>query len=281
MSYIHKGLCSRWSFLPIYVGLESSAEAHTLSAMKLFACVLCLALALLAGCTRNPLRRPPPPEPGKHLTVEAKATPELSDREYLMRKATMGTRAERIEALDVIERANDPELLGFLLERLKKEDDRFIQIRIMQALANAGDVRAVPELRYIARWDNGRVGMEAIAALYELGDDSFVPKLIQRLRADDENPEMQGLAHRTLKRMTGADLPMNSRAWLNYYRAHRLAPYQSRAWFWPFRQPLPPTIEGTTKVVPQSKGKAPLPTEDVRIRRTNVSWFEFWKPDEP
>jgi hypothetical protein len=81
--------------------------------------------------------------------------------------------------------------------------------------------------------------------------------------------------------MTGAELPASQRVWLNYYRSHRLAPYQSRAWFWPFRPPLPPTVEGTTKVVQHTRGQVPLPKEDVRMRRTNITWYEFWRPDEP
>jgi hypothetical protein len=255
----------------------------TLCAMNLKSLLLCAA-ALLAcsACDRyQTFRRGPKPELGKHLTVGPKDTADLTDREYLMRKATLGTRSERLEALDVIERANDPELFVFLMDRLKKEDDRFLQIRIMHALAASGDVRAIPPLRHYARWDTTRVGVEATAALYELGDDSFMPRLIMKLRPDEDNPEMPGIAHRALKKMTGVDLPPTTRAWMNYYRVHRLAPYESRAWFWPFRAPLPPTVEGTTKVVPHPKGRPPLPTEDLKIRRTQVTWSEFWRPDEP
>jgi len=243
--------------------------------------IFCCAVAVLcAGCTEH-FRRREAPKPGRHLTLSAKDSAELSEREYLMRKATIGSRPERIEALDVIDRAADPELFPFLLERLQKEDDRFIQIRIMHALANYGDVRAVPPLRRIARWDDTRVGIEATAALYELGDDTFLPRLIQKLRLSDEFPEMAGITHRALKKMTGVDLPPTQRAWLNYYRSHRLAPYQSKAWFWPFRPPLPPTVEGTTKIVPHAKGRPPLPQEDVKLRRTNVTWNDWWKPEEP
>ena len=172
-------------------------------------------------------------------------------------------------------------MVEFLLERLKKEDDRFIQIRIMQALANTGDARAVSPLRHFARWDQTRVGVEAIMALYELGDDSFVPHLIMKLRSDEDNPEMPSIAHRALKKMTSMDLPPNQRVWLNYHRSHRLAPYESRTWFWPFRQPLPPTVEDTTKIVPRAKGKIPLPDKEISIRRTNVTWHDFWRQDEP
>jgi hypothetical protein len=265
--------------------VKISGRDDTLLAMKpkLVMTLSCCALVLsLAGCDPyNSVRQRKAPPLGQHLTIESKETSKLSDREYLMRKATLGSRSERIEALDVIDRANDPANFEFLVERLKKEDDRFIQIRIMHALANTGDVRAVPPLRYYARWDTTRVGVEATSALYELGDDSLVPRVILRLRADEENPEMAGIAHRALRKMTGVDLPATQRAWLNYYRAHRLAPYESRAWFWPFRAPLPPTVEGTTKVVQHKKGKPELPDQNLRIRRTNVTWSEFWRPDEP
>ncbi|MCY3020120.1 MAG: HEAT repeat domain-containing protein [Planctomycetota bacterium] len=156
-------------------------------------------MALLSSaCGPAPFRHREKPEPARHVTVGPKETADLSDREYLMRKATIGSRAERMEALDVIERANDPTFLSFLLERLLKEDDRFLQIRIMYALAATGDVRAIPALRSFARWDSSRVGIEAIAALYELGDDYFVPRLILKLRADEDNPEMAGIAFRAL-----------------------------------------------------------------------------------
>jgi hypothetical protein len=242
--------------------------------------IFLFAVALLcAGCTEH-FRRREMPKPGRHLTLSAKDSAELSEREYLMRKATIGSRPERIEALDVIDRAADPEMFPFLIERLQKEDDRFIQIRIMHALGNYGDVRAVPPLRRIARWDDTRVGIEATAALYDLGDDSFVPRLILNLRQSEEFPEKAGITHRALKKMTGVDLPPTQRAWLNYYRSHRLAPYQSKAWFWPFRPPLPPTVEGTTKIVPHTKGRAPLPQEDVKLRRTNVTWTDWWKSED-
>jgi len=242
---------------------------------------IAFAALLLSACGPTPFRRREKPEPGRQVTLPAKESSELTDREYLMRKATIGSRAERMEALDVIERADDQTLVPFLLERLEKEDDRFIQIRIMHALAAYGDVRAIAPLRSFARWDTTRVGVEATACLYELGDDSFIPKLIQKLRVDDDNPELAGITHRALRKMTGVDLPPTQRAWLNYYRTHRLAPYQSRAWFWPFRPPLPPTVEGTTKVVRPPKGKIPLPDRDVRIRNTLVTWYDWWKPDEP
>jgi len=141
-------------------------------------------------------------------------------------------------------------------------------------------VRAVPPLRYYARWDQTRVGVEAIAALYELGDDSFMPNLILKLRPNEDAPEMSGIAHRALKKMTGVNLPPSVRSWMNYYRIHRLAPYESRAWYWPFRRPLPPTKEGTTEVAIRP-GKPALPDKDLKVRRTQVTWTDFWKPDEP
>lgn len=238
---------------------------------------LALLLAVLVGCSKTAFRRTAPKEPAKHLAIDAKATVDLSDREFLMRKATLGTRAERLEALDVIERAQDQEMVPFLLERLQKEDDRFLQIKIMQTLSTLGDVRAVAPIRKIARWDETRVGCEAIAALYDLGDDQFVPRLIIKMRKDDENPELAGIAHRTLRRMTGENLPQSVRAWNNWYMSHRLAPYQTRAWFWPFRRPLPEHDKDTQKVVARPKGKQPLPKEDVRVRRTHITWQDWWK----
>ena len=236
-------------------------------------------LLMASACAPTALRRRTP-EMAKHLSASSAEIANLSDREYLMRKATLGSRAERLGALDVIETAQDAGMFEFLVERLKKEDDRFLQIRIMQILASGGDVRAVPPLRYFARWDETRVGVEAIAALYDLGDDSFMPRLILKLRPNEDFPEMPGIAHRALKKMTGEDFPASTQAWLNYYRSHRLAPYQTRAW-WPLQAPLPPTVAGTTKVIPHKKGQVPLPEQDVRLRHTNISWFEFWKPDQP
>ena len=44
---------------------------------------------------------------------------------------------------------------------------------------------------------------------------------------------------------------------------------------------VPATVAGTTKVVPHPKGEVPLPKQDVKIRHTSVTWYEFWKPDAP
>jgi hypothetical protein len=255
-------------------------------------CAASTALAVLTSCAPSTAYRGSAPDPGgkpkvvlgdrdKILSMPPAETAALSDREYLMRKATLGSRSERLEALDVIQRSNDPAMFEFLMERLKKEDDRFLQIRVMQALSAAGDVRAVPTLRHIARWDQTRVGIEAIVALYDLGDDSYVPRLIFKLRPDEDFPEITGIAHRALTKMMAIELPPDQRTWLNYYRAHRLAPYQQRSWYWAFQPPMPPTIAGTTKIVLHPKGQIPLPKEDVKIRHTNVTWFEFWKPDSP
>jgi hypothetical protein len=252
----------------------------------------CALLAALTACAPGVAYRGSAPDPGSKqgssdkerervLASSPTDTAQLSDREYLIRRATLGSRSERLEALDVIQRSNDPEMFSFLMERLKKEDDRFLQIRVMQVLAVAGDVRAVPTLRHIARWDDTRVGIEAVVALYDLGDDTYVPRVILRLRQDEDFPEIPGIAHRALITMTGVTLPPNQRTWLNYYRSHRLAPYQSRTWFWPFQAPLPPTVAGTTKVVPHPKGEIPLPNHDLKIRQTSVTWYEFWKPDAP
>ena len=253
--------------------------------------LLAALLPFLFSCAPSVAYRGSAPDPGPReknnkdrervIASPPTETAQLSDPEYLMRKATLGSRSERLEALDVIQRSNDPAMFGFLMERLKKEDDRFLQIRVMQTLAASGDVRSIPTLRHIARWDETRVGMEAISALYDLGDDSYVPRLILYLRPNEDFPENPGIAHATLIRMTGITLPPNQRTWLNYYRAHRLAPYQTRTWFWPFQDPLPPTVAGTNQVVPHPKGAVPLPKQDLRIRHTSVTWQEFWKPDAP
>ncbi len=237
-------------------------------------------LGLLGACQRLPFEQEKPPVPG-YLQVSAKEAVELPDREYLMRKATMGTRVERVEALDVMERSADISILPFLLERLKKEDDGILRMRVMHVLSKLGDIRAVPPLRKIAVWDDTRVGIEAIVALYELGDDSYVPSLINKLRPTEENPELPGIVHRALKGMTGANLPPTHRAWMSYYRSHRLQPYEITTWFWPFEPPLPPTIAGTTQVVPHPKGQPLLPQTNVRIRGTTVSFKDVWTTEEP
>lgn len=241
---------------------------------------LALAFLLLGGCGR-PWGRQEPPAPEKHLATSAEDLSGLSETEYLKRKATLGSRSERLEALDVIDRTGDPELLPFLLDRLEKEEDDLLRVRIMNCLARQQDVRAVVPLRKIARWQTNRVGIEAVVSLYELGDDSYVPKLIRVMRETDLYPELSGVAHRTLKRLYDVDLPANPRAWNTYYRSHRLAPYQSLKWYASFSSPLPPTVAGTTKVVPRPKGGPQLPQEETKLRRHIVTVFEFWKPDEP
>lgn len=241
-----------------------------------------LGLVLLCtGCERPNWRKPPEPV-GEHVATPASDTSKLSESQYLMRKATVGSRAERLEALDVIERAgNKDEMLPFLLKRLEKEDDRFLRIRIMHVLASLQDVRAVDPLRDIARWDNTRVGMEAVKCLYELGDDNFVPKLIRIMRNRDEFRELSGLAWRSLKSIYQVDLPANSRVWNNYYRSHRLTPYQRMRWYEALLPPKPPVVEGTHQVVPHPRGAPQLPQEETRVRRRLLTFYEFWKPDEP
>jgi hypothetical protein len=241
---------------------------------------LALAFLLLGGCGR-PWGRQEPLAPAKHLATPPEELSGLSETEYLKRKATLGSRSERLEALDVIDRTGDPELLPFLLDRLEKEEDDLLRVRIMSCLARQQDVRAVVPLRQIARRQTNRVGIEAVVSLYELGDDSYVPKLIRIMRETDLYPELSGVAHRTLKRLYEVELPANPRAWNTYYRSHRLAPYQSLKWYASFSAPLPPTVAGTTKVVPRPKGGPQLPQEETKLRRHIVTVFEFWKPDEP
>jgi len=241
------------------------------------------ALLLFAGCGR-PWQRPTPKPQDPFVTLEAKETSKLSEKEYLMRKAVVGSRSERLEALDVIDRANDPDFLPFLLNRMEKEDDKFLTVRIMQALSRPDglqDVRAVSPIRRIAVKDQGRVGMEAVIALFNLGDDNYVPSVIKHLRYYEEFPEHASIALRALKKMYVVELPPTVRAWNTYYRSHRLAPYQQLHWWSTFRPPEPPVVAGTTKVEPRPKGGPQLPQEDVRVRRTIVSVYEFWRPDEP
>ncbi len=241
-----------------------------------------IGLVLCAGCERpSMLTRKPPPPPPKYATIPPEEAVKLPEREYLMRKATMGARSERLEALDVIDRSGDPDYLPFLLDRLMKEDDRLLQMRIMRALAKAQDIRAVEPLRKMARWDSTRLAVVAVESLYDLGDDSMIPKLIRLMRETDQFPELSGIAHRSLKKIYEVDLPNNLRIWNNYYRSHRLAPYQKLRWYANFRPPLPPVVEGTSKVQPGLTGGPRLPQEDVRVRRHIVSAYEFYKPDEP
>jgi hypothetical protein len=233
-----------------------NAMRRSLCAGLLLAAVCCI-----PGCEKRPWARKPPPPPEKHLTAEPKDLAGLSEAEYLKRKATLGSRGERMEALDVIDRARDPDMLPFLLERLDKEDDDLLLVRIMQCLAHQQDVRAVMPLRKMTRYRDDRVAVEGVVSLFELGDDSYVPKLIRILRQAHEYPELSGTAYRALKRMYQVELPPRARTWNTYYRSHRLAPYQTLKWYASFRQPLPPTVAGTTKVVPRPAGGPQLPLE--------------------
>lgn len=239
-----------------------------------------LALSCAPGCTGGFWARKPAPPPAKHVTATPKELAGLSEAEYLKRKATLGSRAERMEALDVIDRAADPDMLPFLLERVEKEDDELVLGRIMRALSHAQDVRAVVPLRKLARGRNDRVAIEAVATLYELGDDSYVPKLIRIMRETDEYPELSGSAYRTLKRLYKVEMPARPRTWNTYYRSHRLAPYESLKWYASFRAPLPPTVAGTYRVVPRPQGGPQLPLEEKKMRRHILTVFEFWRPDE-
>ncbi|MCZ7646610.1 MAG: hypothetical protein M5U26_15205 [Planctomycetota bacterium] len=242
-----------------------------------------LGVLLFSGCgkMRNPLRAEAPPPPPEYAAVPPHEAAKLSEADYLKRKATVGTRLERLEALDVIDRTSDPEMIPFLIERLEKEDDPFLQIRVMHALSKAQDVRAVLPLRRLAMWNDTKLGIEAIVTLFELGDDNFVPRLIRMMRKKEENPELATLAHRTLRRIYKVEIAFNDRAWNNYFRSHRLAPYQDLSWYASFRPPPPPTVAGTTKVEPRPEGGTRLPQQDAMVRRHILSAYEFWRPDEP
>lgn len=241
-------------------------------------CVLTSIFIGSVGCGIPGRRKPEPPPPFAALPAGESA--KLTDADYLKRKATLGTRAERLEAIDLIGRMRNPDYLQFLLQRLRKEDDRFLKIHVMYALADLGDIRAVGPLRHIARWDDSRVGIEAVGALYRLGDDSQIPRLIRLLRLKDDSPESAGMAHRSLKKLTGVDLPPRPRVWSTWYRSHRLTPYSEHKWYWPFAEPLPPTVAGTTlSSVRPSEGRK-LPAEESRFRRSSMTFYEFWRPDE-
>ena len=54
--------------------------------------------------------------------------------------------------------------------------------------------------------------VRAIAALYDLGDDSMMPQLIDLLKANEDAPDIPPLAYRALRKMTNADLPPTRRA---------------------------------------------------------------------
>jgi len=225
----------------------------------------------------DPKAKPVP----KHLEADAKDLGKLSDKEYLMRKATLGTRSERFEALDVIDRTlGREEKVPFLVERLQKEDDGFLQVRIMQALNQAQDVRAIDPMRKLAR-QKDRVGVEAVRNLYDLGDDSQIPVLIAALRNSEDYPELSKIALRGLKEIYQVEIPPSVRLWNTYYRSHRLTPYMKNSWYSAYRPAPPPTVEGTTQIAPHPKGAPQLPQEDVRVRQNVVSFYEFWRPDEP
>ena len=251
-----------------------------MNSQNVVSALVALTVLVLAGCDMPYDRERP--LVGQHLNTAPKDLANLSENDFLMRKATLGSRTERLEAIEVIERSHDSALFMFLIERLKVEDDRFIQIRIMHAMSDYGDVRAVPVLRRIARWDESRVGMEAIAALYDLGDDTLMPRLIDRLKPNPDFPEYATMAHQTLMKMTGENLPATIRAWKVYYETHRLAPWESKAWYWPFEvAPLPKTVAGTDQIEPKLRGKPQMPDHDIRCRKNNVQFGEFWRNEAP
>src|SRR6185295_15571642 len=99
------------------------------------------------------------------------------------------------------------------------------------------------------------------------GDDLLMPDLIKLLKPNDDFPELPSIAYRALRKMTNADLPPTVRAWTVYHETHRLAPYETKAYYWPFEQPpLPKTVAGTTQIEPKLRGKPELPDHDMRIR---------------
>src|SRR5213076_2406956 len=115
-----------------------------------------------------------------------------------------------------------------------------------------------------------------IAALYDLGDDSLFPRLIDLLKPNEDAPDIPNLAYRALRSMTGADLPPTRRAWLVYYETHRIAPYEANTCYWPFSEtPLPKPVAGTNQIDPALRVKPALPDHDVRVRKSRVQFSEF------
>jgi hypothetical protein len=221
------------------------------------------------------------PQP-EYVTQPAGETPKLTELQFLMRKASVGTRPERAEALAVLDRSPDPAKLPFLLERLVKEDDQFLRMAIIQALARTHDVRALGPLRDVARHDVSRAALESIRALYTLGDDSCVPRLIRFMRQPEEFGDLSGAAHRILKELYGIDMAPNQRLWNAYFHAHRFTDIETaERWYRPWQEPLPPTAPGTTQLAAPPATPPPAPQGDVRERRTVVSFYDFWKPDLP
>ena len=58
-------------------------------------------LLTVSGCMRPFTPKEPPPK-GDYVKVDSKETAKLTEKEYLMRRATLGSRSERIEAIDAI-----------------------------------------------------------------------------------------------------------------------------------------------------------------------------------
>ncbi len=220
------------------------------------------ALAVLAPLLTSCLPRGEMP-PG--AAAAARTSPEqaagLADRDYLVRKACSGTMGERMDALAVMAAIGDPSFLPVLEDRLRKEDDRFMRIAIMEAMAATGDARAARAIkRTMAAHRGERVGVEAAVCLYRLGDNSGVPYLISNLR-NRENKELATLSHIALKRIYGLDMPPSPRRWAAVYRTARAA---GQIWSW----------DGGG-----ASASVHLPPASVSRRSFRVEAREFWKED--
>ncbi|MCX7806306.1 MAG: lysophospholipid acyltransferase family protein, partial [Planctomycetota bacterium] len=110
------------------------------------AAIVAAIVPLIASCLRHSQMSP-------EAAVAVRASPEesaaLTGREYLIRKACSGTKGERMDAIAVMAAIGDPSFIPVLEDRLRKEDDRFMQIAIMEDMAATGDQRAVRPIKRI------------------------------------------------------------------------------------------------------------------------------------
>jgi hypothetical protein len=219
------------------------------------------------------------PEQPEHLKAPAADTGRLGEGDYLKRRATLGSRAERAEALSVIELSGDPEYLPFLLLRLEKEDDEFLQVHILRILARSRDFSILEPLRQTAWNSKTRAAIVAAEVLYSLGDDCGVPRLVDFMSQPQQYGNLAYLAHQALERIYGLSLPPTPRTWLLLQHARRMPASPCRvdldfpAWMVPLtsQPPSPPTPPAP-----------PPPTRtDSRRRLFVVSFQDFWRADQP
>ena len=237
-------------FIPVHL-----LSAHSCSGAARF---------LIIGCALWASSCVPRSETASDVVRAVYAEPEdaarLSDRDYLALKACHGTRSERIEAINVMARTGEPAFVPLLEDRLLKEDDRFIQMAIVDALASIGTSRAARVVkRALAAHRNDRVGIEAAVCLHRMGDDTGIPYLIANLGRED-NRELASLSHGALKRIFGADLPPSARKWARLYRSVKAG---LETWSW-----------GRER-----SGGVVVPSSEVARRYHSVEAREFWRED--